>query len=145
MTTPRARLGRVLRASLLAAVALGGCRSAPHAPPPPTPPTSPPPVRRASEEVVVAAWAEPARLPAAGGQVQILVRAQKRDGRPFPGVEVRLQTSTGTLYSGGRVLLTDARGMTRDRLTTRRAATIVLNAGGTRYKFRVPMSVANER
>jgi hypothetical protein len=28
--------------------------------------------------------------------------------------------------------------MTRDRLTTPRAATITLNAGGTRYRFRVP-------
>jgi hypothetical protein len=53
-------------------------------------------------------------------------------------VEVRLVTSSGTLYSGGRVLVTDTQGMTRDRLTTRQAATITLNAGGTRYRFRVP-------
>lgn len=135
MTMPRTCFRRVARAVMLAVVALGGCRSAPPAPVAPAPPQ----VRRASEEVVVAAWAEPARLPAGGGQVQILVRAQKRNGRPFPGVEVRLEASTGALYSRGQVLVTDARGMTRDRLTTRRAATIVLNAGGTRYKFVVPL------
>jgi hypothetical protein len=87
---------------------------------------------------VVAAWAEPKRLPPGGGVVQILVRIQKRGGHPYPGVEVRLATSAGTLYSRGGVLVTDTRGMTRDRLTTRQAATITLNAGGTRYRFRVP-------
>jgi hypothetical protein len=129
----RARVTGLACLVVLTGVVLGACRSAPPAPPPA------PEVRRAPEEVVVAAWAEPAHLPAAGGQVQILVRAQKRNGRPFPGVEVRLETSTGTLYSRGRVLVTDARGMTRDRLTARRTATLVLNAGGTRYKFLVPV------
>lgn len=128
---------RVARVAVAAAVALGGCRSAPPART--APQQQVPQVRRAAEEVVVAAWAEPARLPAGGGQVQILVRAQKRSGRPFPGVEVRLETSTGTLYSRGRILVTDARGMTRDRLTTRHPAAIVLNAGGTRYKFVVSL------
>jgi hypothetical protein len=128
-------------------------------PPPPPPPPSDPgvpltpvpsdqsapkseaeplPVRRVPEPIVVAAWAEPKRLPPGGGPVQILVRIQKKGGRPYPGVEVRLATSAGTLYSGGRVLVTDKQGMTRDRLTTRQAATITLNAGGTRYRFRVP-------
>jgi hypothetical protein len=96
------------------------------------------PVRQVPDPIVVAAWAEPKRLPPSGGPVQILVRIQKQGGRPYPGVEVSLATSAGTLYSGGRVLVTDTRGMTRDRLTTRRAATITLNAGGTRYRFRVP-------
>jgi hypothetical protein len=85
----------------------------------------------------VAAWAEPSSLPEGGGQAQILVRVQKKGGTPFPGVEVRLATSTGTLFSAGRVLVTDNRGMTRDRLTTRRSARVVLNAGGTRYRFDV--------
>jgi hypothetical protein len=35
--------------------------------------------------------------------------------------------------------VTDERGMTRDRLTTRRTATITMNAGGTRYRFQVPV------
>lgn len=91
----------------------------------------------------MAAWADPPRLPAGGGQVQILVRTQKRNGRPFPGVEVLLKTSSGKLYSSGRVLVTDARGLTRDRLTARRGATIVLNAGGTRYEFHVPVASTN--
>jgi hypothetical protein len=89
---------------------------------------------------VVAAWAEPPELPAGGGQAQILVRIQKRGGRRFPGVEVRLRTSSGTLYSSGRVLVTDAQGMTRDRVTTRKTAVITLNAGGTRYRFQVPVA-----
>ena len=107
--------------------------SAPEAPPPPLP------VEKAPEDVIVAAWAEPARLPSEGGQAQVLVRLQKRGGAPFPGVQVRLRTSTGSLYSGGKVLVTDEAGRTRDRLTTRRTAHITLNAGGTVYRFRVPV------
>jgi hypothetical protein len=92
------------------------------------------------EPIVVAAWAEPRQLPAGGGQAQILVRVQKRGGRRYPGVEVRLSTSAGSLYSAGRVLVTDAQGMTRDRLTTRRSAIVTLNAGGTRYRFEVAVA-----
>jgi hypothetical protein len=96
-------------------------------------------VKRADVEVIVAAWAEPSNLPAGGGQAQILVRAQKRGGAPYPGVEVRLGTSVGALYSAGRTLVTDGRGMTRDRLTAHRTAEVTLNAGGTRYRFTVPV------
>ena len=139
-------------ASALLAVALiglaGGCgvvRRGPSGGPPPTPaaPDSPPPplpVDKAPEDVIVAAWAEPSRLPPAGGQTQILVRLQKRGGVPFPGVQVRLRTSAGSLYSGGKVLVTDSAGRTRDRLTTRSSAHITLNAGGTVYRFRVPVT-----
>lgn len=88
---------------------------------------------------MVAAWAEPAQLAPSGGVARLFVRAQKRSGRPFPGVEVRLEASHGKLESGGRLLVTDARGLARDRLTTERTASIVLNAGGTRYKFDVPV------
>jgi hypothetical protein len=35
--------------------------------------------------------------------------------------------------------VTDAQGMTRDRLTTRKTAVVTLNAGGTRYRFQVPV------
>ena len=97
------------------------------------------PVTRAPEEVVVAAWSEPKELPPGGGQAQILVRAQKRGGAPFPGVEVRLRASAGSLFSGGKVLVTDANGRTRDRLTTRGVTLIIVNAGGTVYRFRVPL------
>jgi hypothetical protein len=97
------------------------------------------PVTRAAEEVVVAAWSEPKELPPGGGQAQILVRAQKRGGAPFPGVEVRLSVSGGDLFSGGKVLVTDAAGHTRDRLTARRLAQVTVNAGGTVYRFRVPL------
>jgi hypothetical protein len=88
---------------------------------------------------VVAAWAEPKHLPRGGGQTQILVRIQKRGGRRYPGVQVRLVASEGTLYSKGNILVTDSQGMTRDRLTTRKTSTITLNAGGTRYRFQVPV------
>lgn len=141
---------------LLCALACGACatlgrRSEPP-PPPPVPPgtaltpeATPPddeplPVTPVAEPIVVAAWAEPKELPAGGGQAQILVRIQKRGGARFPGVEVRLRTSEGSLYSAGRVLVTDASGMTRDRLTTKTTATVTLNAGGTRYRFRVPVT-----
>jgi hypothetical protein len=141
---------RSVARGLVLSLALTGCRSAPpRAPavrsvPEASPePTAPPPedlvVKKADEEVVVAAWAEPSRLSPGGGQAQILVRAQKRGGAPFPDVEVRLQASTGSLFSAGKTLVTDARGMTRDRLSTRRTAQVTLNAGGTRYRFDVPV------
>ena len=99
------------------------------------------PVTKVQEEIIVAAWAEPSRLARGGGQAQILVRVQKRGGGRFPGVEVRLATSSGSLYSRGRILVTDAQGLTRDRLSTRGSARITLNAGGTRYTFNVPVGV----
>jgi hypothetical protein len=102
--------------------------------------TEPLAVAPVAGEIVVEAWAEPRHLPPWGGQVQILVRVQKRGGRRYPGVEVRLATSTGTLFSGGGLLVTDSQGMTRDRLTAREAATITLNAGGTRYRFLIPVA-----
>ncbi len=92
-----------------------------------------------AEPIVVAAWAEPRYLPEGGGQAQILVRVQKRGGSRFPGVEVRLRASEGKLFSGGRTLVTDAEGMTRDRLSTHKTSIITLNAGGTRYRFQVPV------
>jgi len=57
---------------------------------------------------------------------------------------VRVRTSTGTLYSQGRVLMTDASGRTRDRLTARRGATITVNAGGAVYRFEVPLRSESE-
>lgn len=139
---------------LAACGTFGGGRKAPP-PPPPAPqagtPLEPEPqatvevteddlrVRKVPDPIVVAAWAEPKQLPPGGGQAQILVRIQKRGGQRYPGVEVRLKTSTGSLYSKGQVLVTDSQGMTRDRLTTRRSAVITLNAGGTRYRFPVPV------
>ena len=124
---------------VLALIAAPGCGlfrdSGPRAPEapqaPPTPqPTPMPPVARASERVVARAWAEPRQLAPAGGQTQILVLARKRNGDPFEGVEVQVQTSEGTLFSASRILTTDAAGRTRDRLTTRRSATVTVNVGG---------------
>ena len=106
---------------------------------PGTPEEAPLPVKKAPEDVVVAAWSEPKQLPPKGGQAQILVRAQKRGGAPYPGVEVRVRTSSGSLFSQGRVLITDAAGQTRDRLSARRDTTITVNAGGTVYRFRIPL------
>lgn len=132
---------------LLAAGVPLGCRSGTargprvEAPVPATPGPDPGPVRKVDVEIVVAAWAEPSRLGYGGGDAQILVRVQRRGGAPMPGVEVRLSTSDGRLFSAGRVLTTDARGMTRDRLSARRTAIITLNAGGTRYRFRVPVAL----
>jgi hypothetical protein len=141
------RPGTVAAAAGLVAALAGaalGCgifRRGPEVPPAAQESPPPPlPVEKAEEDVIVAAWAEPSRLPPAGGQTQILVRLQKRGGVPFPGVQVRLQTSAGSLYSDGKVLVTDASGRTRDRLTTRTSAHITLNAGGTVYRFRVPVA-----
>lgn len=137
------RRANVAIAASLAAV-LGACHEGKHRPGAPSAQQTPLPVKKAPEEVVVAAWAEPRRLPPGGGQSQILVRLRKRGGAPFEGIEVRLQASTGTLFSGGKVLLTDSAGQTRDRLTTRRTSEITLNAGGTVYRFRVPVGPAPE-
>ncbi len=129
----RPRIATLLLGAALIGLA-SGCsviRHGPEAgPPPPVAPDSPPPplpVDKAPEDVIVAAWAEPSRLPPAGGEAQILVR--------------RLRTSAGSLYSGGKVLVTDSSGRTRDRLTTHSSAHITLNAGGTVYRFHVPVAV----
>ena len=139
---------------VLCAAAFPSCAGRRYYPPPPPPgqplvpeppaarDEEPLPVRTVSEPIVVAAWAEPRSLPPGGGQAQILVRIQRSGGRRFAGVEVRLRTSSGSLYSGGRVLVTDAQGMTRDRLTARQSADVTLNAGGTRYRFQVPVAEA---
>src|SRR6266536_399577 len=142
-TWPRAT-GVLIAALATAALAGGGCslfrgHKAPAARTP-AGPQPPLPVENAPEEVLVAAWAAPPHLPSVGGQAQIVVKLQKRGGAPFPGVQVRLQTSAGTLFSGGRVLVSDATGRTRDRLTTRTSAHVTLNAGGTVYRFRVPVT-----
>ena len=132
-----------LRAALTVAVLLApGCSSLFHKSQPPVATAGSPaplPVKKASEEVVVAAWAEPPRLPPGGGQAQILIRLQRRGGAPFEGVEVRLTAAPGTLFSGGRVLVSDGAGQTRDRLTARRTTFLTLNAGGTVYRFKVPV------
>jgi hypothetical protein len=101
------------------------------------------PVKKVEEEIIVAAWAEPPRLPAGGGSAHLLVRVQKRGGAAYPGVEVRFRASTGSLYSGGSILVTDRQGLSRDRVTTQHSVTITLNAGGTRYRFRVPVGEAS--
>jgi hypothetical protein len=118
------------------ALVLVSCQTFGHGPATPVEPVA---VKKVEEEIVIAAWAEPKRLPSGGGQAQVLVRVQKRGGARFPGVEVSLGASAGSLYSAGRILITDAEGMTRDRLTTTRTATVTLNAGGTRYRFQVPV------
>jgi hypothetical protein len=134
------------RAGIVALLALAGCNVFRGKPEAPAPAAAPPPlpVKKAAEEVVVAAWAEPKRLPPMGGSSQILVRLRKRGGAPYEGVEVRMQTSTGQLFSGGKVLVTDSAGQTRDRITTTRTARITLNAGGTVYRFQVPVGPAPE-
>ena len=139
MTARRAKLRAVVTLGLALAGAACGLFHKEKAPAIPTEPPPPLPVKKASEEVVVAAWAEPPRLPPGGGQAQILVRLQKRGGAPFEGVEVRLTVAGGQLFSGGRVLMSDSAGRTRDRLTARHTAFITLNAGGKVYRFKVPV------
>ena len=128
---------------LIAAPACGLFReSAPRAPqaPPSPEPTPLPPVARAAEPVVARAWAEPRQLPPAGGQTQILVLARKRNGDPFEGVAVQVQTTEGTLFSASRILTTDAAGRTRDRLTTRRPAVVTVNVGGAIQRIEVAVA-----
>jgi hypothetical protein len=111
-------------------------------PPAPTPslPTPSPasdsrPVARVGEDVTLTVWTEPRRLPAGGGQAQVIVRVLRRNGRPLPGVEVRVTSSSGTLFSRGQILTTDDRGMTRDSLTTAGPATLTVVAGGREQRL----------
>lgn len=110
-----------------------------------TPAPEPPRVeiQRVAEPITVRAWAEPRRLPPMGGQAQILVLVRRKTGEPLPGVQVRLESDHGTLFSRGRILTTDEAGRTRDRLTARRSATVTVNAGGTIH--RVEVAVARPR
>jgi len=125
---------------LIAAPACGVFRdSGPRAPEAPEP-TPLPSVARAPQPVVARAWAEPRQLPPAGGQTQILVLARKRNGDPFEGVEVQVQTSEGTLFSASGILTTDAAGRTRDRLTTRRSGVVTVNVGGATHKIEVTVA-----
>ena len=134
---------------LMAAPGCGPFRdSPPRAPEPPEAPATPPTpeptplpsVSKAPEAVIVRAWAEPRRLPPAGGQAQILVLARKRNGDPFEGVEGRVEASEGTLFSGSKILTTDASGRTRDRLTTRRSSTVSVNVGGSVHTIEVAVA-----
>jgi hypothetical protein len=159
------RLVLVLVAALAAAGLLPGCsvfRDRPQYPPPPPEeepspeapspspspsasptlkePEGPGPVAPAPEGARVRAWAEPRLLPPVGGQAQILVLVRKRTGDPLPGVQVRLHTSEGALFSTGKILTTDAAGRTRDRLTTRVTSVVTVNAGGTLRTVLVPVA-----
>jgi hypothetical protein len=114
--------------------------------PVPTPPGEAPSEEIAplttTTDIAVSVWSEPKHLPPGGGQAQIIVRVQKAGNRPVPGLEVRLKTSQGSLYSRGRLLVTDARGMTRDRLATTRTATVKINVAGSRQELVVPVGEA---
>jgi hypothetical protein len=113
---------------------------APEAPKAPDAPEEPGPVAPAPEAVRVRAWSEPRVLPPAGGQAQILVLVRKRQGGdPLPGVQVRLVTTEGTLFSAGKLLTTDASGRTRDRITTKHTAVVTVNAGGSVQSVLVPV------
>jgi hypothetical protein len=110
----------------------------PAMPPPtatPLPESASRPVANVQGDITVSVWTEPRRLPAGGGQAQVIVRVLKRNGRPLPGVEVRITSSSGTLFSQGKILTTDARGMVRDSLTTSRPADLVVSAGGREQRL----------
>jgi len=125
------------RPALLACVLVGCQAHLPSQPPQGLPVAAAP-------GAVVKAWAEPLHLPRGGGQAQILVRVQTDAGLPYPDVEVRLQSSTGRLYSEGRILRTDNRGMTRDRLTTSEPAVVTVTAGGSVFVLRIALGESDK-
>ena len=88
---------------------------------------------------MVAAWSEPKELPPGGGQAQILVRAQKRGGAPFPGVEVRLNVSGGTCSRGERSWSPTPPAVRATGSPRAKVSLVTVNAGGTVYRFRVPL------
>lgn len=112
----------------------------PAAPPPRAEPARPDEAPTAgtpknARDPLFTAWSEPRTLGPGGGQAQILVRVKTRAGSPYVGVQVQLKASEGSLFSKGRILKTDGRGMVRDRLTTTKTSTITINAGGTTQKL----------
>lgn len=147
---------RPIAPCLAALVLAAACRTAgPEAPPAGVPVATPAPaasaptepaeevVRTAPEPLALTAWVEPAHLPPEGGVVDVFVRVRREDGGPYPGVDVLLRADRGALASGGRVLRTDDQGVVRDRLRTRRTAALTVNAGGTIYRFPVPVLPAS--
>ncbi len=107
-----------------------------------SPPTELRPLERVEGAMTVSVWTEPKHLPPGGGQAQVIVRVLKPSGRPLPGVEVRITSSSGRLFSESRVLTTDARGMARDSLTTSQSATITVEAGGLTQHVQLPIGEA---
>ncbi len=93
-------------------------------------------------QLALSVWSEPRRLQQGGGQALIIIRVQTPGNKPAPGLDVRLKTSEGSLYSQGRSLVTDARGMTRDRLTTSRTAKVEVQVAGLRQEIVVPVGEA---
>jgi hypothetical protein len=114
----------------------------PLATPTPSPESAGRPLAVVNESIAVSAWTEPRRLPPGGGQAQVIVRVLRHNGRPLPGVEVRVATSAGSLYSQGKILTTDARGIVRDSLTTTRATTLTIQAGGQEQHIELPLGEA---
>lgn len=114
----------------------------PLATPTPSPESAERPLAVVNESFAVSAWTEPRRLPPGGGQAQVIVRVLRHNGRPLPGVEVRIATSAGSLYSQGKILTTDARGIVRDSLTTTRATTLTVQAGGHEQRIELPLGEA---
>jgi hypothetical protein len=126
------------RALVLAIVlAPAACRHLPWLGDDRPPATASTPIVPRRGEVVIAAWAEPRQIPKGGGEVRIVVRVQRVGGEAYPGVQVQLQTTKGTLASAGRPLVTDAHGLAHDRLTSRRPAEIAVRVGDMRYRFKV--------
>jgi hypothetical protein len=100
-------------------------------------------VRTVAEPLTLVAWVEPAHLPPGGGRVEVFIRVRREGGEPYPGVDIQIATSRGDLESQGRILSSDADGLATDRLRTGRTATLTINAGGTVYRFPVPVLPAS--
>jgi hypothetical protein len=53
---------------------------------------------------------------------------------------VQLHADYGSLYSDGRALVTDAKGLARDRLTANRPCEVIVQVGDMRYRFTVSLA-----
>lgn len=73
--------------------------------------------------------ADPQELPQGGGRSAITATAYDAQGTVLQAIPVIFSTSAGSLASGGGVTLTDAKGETRDTLTTDREATATATSG----------------
>ncbi len=77
----------------------------------------------------ITANVSPSVLPYTGGRSQITARFFDANFDPIPDLNVVLETTAGTLSSGGAPLITDSSGKIIDYLQTTREATVTIYAG----------------
>jgi len=98
-------------------------------------------VGAALANIVVAA--NPASLPATGGDSAITATALGDNGEPLANVPIVFSTTGGALQSGGSAVRTNTSGEATDRLTTTADAEITATSGSTSGTATVTLGAVN--